>query len=315
METAAARMVRGQDPIRRRLRRKVRLPMTKNGLAHEIPDSPHFAGKLKPCLGNQAVVSGKVAYLAESNVLVWKGLTSRRLAERPRLPAGMRIYAVGDMHGCADLLFNLFTRIDEDLKARPTSVSVQVFLGDYIDRGPNSRQVIDLLIARRQEHDIVLLKGNHEDCALRFFNDPTMLSAWKNIGGLSTIRSYGVPPPRGDDPRSLEELAAAFNHSMPDNHRRFLQGLALSFTCGDFFFVHAGVRPGIPLHEQSEQDLLWIREDFLLHEEYFGRVIVHGHTPAREPEICPNRVNIDTGAYATGRLTCLVLEDDQMRFL
>jgi serine/threonine protein phosphatase 1 len=142
-----------------------------------------------------------------------------------------------------------------------------------------------------------------------------VFSAWKDIGGLSTLCSYGVSPTLGDNPRSPEELAVALNHSMPDNHRRFLQGLALSFTCGDFLFVHAGVRPGIPLREQSEQDLLWIREDFLLHEEHFGKVIVHGHTPAREPEIRPNRINIDTGAYATGRLTCLVLEDEQMRFL
>jgi len=247
--------------------------------------------------------------------VVWKGLTSRALAQRPRLPAGTRVYAVGDMHGCADLLSKLFTLIDEDLKARPIADSVQVFLGDYIDRGPNSRQVIDLLIARRREHDVVLLKGNHEDCALQFFSDPTVFSAWKNIGGLNTVRSYGLTPTRGDDRQSQDELAAAFNHSMPDSHRRFLQGLALSFTCGDFFFTHAGVRPGTPLHEQSEQDLLWIREDFLLHEEDFGKVIVHGHTPAREPEIRPNRINIDTGAYATGRLTCLVLQDDQMRFL
>jgi serine/threonine protein phosphatase 1 len=246
---------------------------------------------------------------------VWRGLTSRALAGRPRIPAGSRVYAVGDMHGCADLLLKLFTRIDDDLKARPIAESVQVFLGDYIDRGPNSRQVIDLLIARRQEHHVVLLKGNHEDCALQFFSDPTVFSAWKDIGGLSTLCSYGVSPTLGDDPRSLEELAAILKHSMPDNHRRFLQGLALSFTCGDFLFVHAGVRPGIPLREQSQQDLLWIREDFLLHEEDFGKVIVHGHTPAREPEIRPNRINIDTGAYATGRLTCLVLEDDQMRFL
>jgi len=167
--------------------------------------------------------------------LARKELTSGALVERPSLPAGTRIYAVGDMHGCADLLFELFTRIDDDLKARPIAESVQVFLGDYIDRGPNSRQVIDLLIERRQGHDVVLLKGNHEDCALQFFSDPRVLSAWKNIGGLSTFGSYGVTPTRGDDPRSLEELATVLNHSMPDNHRRFLQGLALSFTCGDFF--------------------------------------------------------------------------------
>jgi serine/threonine protein phosphatase 1 len=269
--------------------------------------------KLAP--GTKLSYRQKVVYLTESNILAWKRLTSGALVQRPRLPAGTRVYAVGDMHGCADLLSKLFTRIDDDLKARPIAESVQVFLGDYIDRGPSSRQVIDLLIARRQGHDIVLLKGNHEDCALQFFRDHTVLSAWKNIGGLNTLRSYGVTSTRGDDPQSLDKLAAALNDAMPDSHRRFLQGLALSFTCGDFFFVHAGVRPGIPLHEQSEQDMLWIREDFLLHEEDFGKVIVHGHTPAREPEILPNRINIDTGAYATGRLTCLVLEDDQVHFL
>jgi serine/threonine protein phosphatase 1 len=270
---------------------------------------------LRACPRNQAVVLAQGRYLTESEILAPKRLTSGSLARRPRLPSGTRIYAVGDMHGCADLLSNLLTRIDNDLKARPIADSVQVFLGDYIDRGPSSRQVIEMLIGRRQEHNVVLLKGNHEDCALQFFHDRTVLSAWKNIGCLNTLRSYGVTPTRGHDPQSLDKLAVAFNDAMPDSHRRFLQALALSFTCGDFFFVHAGVRPGIPLHEQSEQDMLWIREDFLLHEEDFGKVIVHGHTPAREPEILPNRINIDTGAYATGRLTCLVLEDDQIHLL
>jgi serine/threonine protein phosphatase 1 len=247
--------------------------------------------------------------------VVWKMLTSGAPAARPRLPTGRRVYAVGDMHGCSDLLSKLFIRIDDDLKARPIADSIQVFLGDYIDRGPNSRQVIDLLIARWREHDLVLLKGNHEDCALQFLSDPTSFSAWKNIGGLNTVRSYGVRPVDVKDPQSQDKLAAAVNRSIPDSHRRFLQGLALSFTCGDFFFTHAGVRPGVPLQQQSQRDLLWIREDFLLYEDDFGKVIVHGHTPTREPEIRPNRINIDTGAYATGRLTCIVLEDDQMRFL
>ncbi len=244
-----------------------------------------------------------------------KILASEVLREKPCVPAGRRIYAVGDVHGRADLLSKLFTRIDDDLKARPTADSVELFLGDYIDRGPNSRQVIDLLIARRRGHDVMFLKGNHEDCVLQFLSDPTVLSDWKNIGGLNTLLSYGVTPTRRDDPKSQHKVATAFRQAMPDNHRRFLQGLALSFTCGDFFFAHAGVRPGIPLRKQSEQDLLWIRDDFLLHEEDFGKIVVHGHTPAKEPDIRPNRINIDTGAYATGRLTCLVLEGDQMGFL
>ena len=237
------------------------------------------------------------------------------MPKKPRVPSGRRIYAVGDVHGRADLLYDLFMRIDDDLKARPIADSVHVFLGDYVDRGPNSRQVIDLLIARRRQHNVLFLKGNHEECALQFLSDPTMLSAWRDMGGLSTLVSYGVAPTRRNDPQSQHEASTAFRQVLPDSHRRFIQGLALSFSCGDFFFVHAGARPGIPLQKQSQQDLLWIRDDFLMHEEDFGMVVVHGHTPLYEPDIRWNRVNIDTGAYATGRLTCLVLEEDDMAFL
>jgi serine/threonine protein phosphatase 1 len=206
-------------------------------------------------------------------------------------------------------------RIDDDLKARPITDSIQVFLGDYIDRGPNSRQVIDLLIARRRQCDVLFLKGNHEDCALRFLSDPTVLPAWQNIGGIHTLLSYGIVPAGDDDPESQKKVWTAFRQAMPDSHRCFIGGLALSFSCGDFFFVHAGVRPGIPLQSQSQGDLLWIRDDFLLHEEDFGVVVVHGHTPIYKPDIRSNRINIDTGAYATGQLSCLVLQGDTMRFL
>jgi serine/threonine protein phosphatase 1 len=234
---------------------------------------------------------------------------------RPKLSAGRRVYAVGDVHGRADLLSALFERIDDDLKAYPSGDSIEVFLGDYIDRGPNSREVIDLLIERRRLHQMMLLKGNHEEIAVRFLDDPTVLSEWKDIGGLTTFLSYGVKPGRHRDAQSQQEAAAALREAIPGSHLLFLQSLMVSFTCGDYFFVHAGARPGIPLNRQSQQDLLSIRDDFLLHEDDFGKFVVHGHTPATEPEIRPNRINIDTGAYATGKLTCLVLEGDQMRFL
>lgn len=247
--------------------------------------------------------------------MAWNALKLRRLASRPRLPAGRRIYAIGDIHGRADLLASLFARIDEDLKARPTAEAIQVLLGDYIDRGSSSRQVIEMLIARRLNHKLMLLKGNHEEYALQFLGNPSLLPQWQSIGGRDTVLSYGVAAPRSQDEKSQREVASALLNFMPESHHRFLQGLALSFSCGDFFFVHAGVRPGIPLKQQSQHDLLWIRDDFLLHEEDFGKIVVHGHTPTREPEIRSNRINIDTGAYATGRLTCLVLEDDQMSFL
>jgi len=247
--------------------------------------------------------------------LSWKLLASEAPRKaRPRVPAGYRVYAVGDIHGRADLLSELLRRVDDD-KMRGNATALEIFLGDYIDRGSDSRGVIDLLIARRQEQHVMFLKGNHEDCALEFLRDPGVLSEWKDIGGLNTLFSYGVTPTRHNDPTSQSELAAALGRAMPASHRRFIQGLALSFTCGDFFFAHAGVRPGVPLQKQSARDLLWIREDFLLHEEDFGKVIVHGHTPANEPDVRSNRINIDTGAYATGRLTCLVLEGDQISFL
>jgi Calcineurin-like phosphoesterase len=246
--------------------------------------------------------------------LAWKLLASEVPKARPRVPINWRIYAIGDVHGRADLVTELFTRIDSDLKAHPTAKSTEVFLGDYIDRGPHSRQVIELLIARQRGRETVFLKGNHEACALQFLKDPAMLSQWKDLGGASTLRSYGVTLQR-DDSHSPHEIGIALRQAMPDSHRNFMQNLKLSFTCGDFFFAHAGARPGISLQQQSDQDLIWIRDDFLLHEEYFGKVVVHGHTPTREPDLRPNRINIDTGAYATGRLTCMVLEDDQIRFI
>ena len=248
--------------------------------------------------------------------MAWEVLQSAVLKARPRLPSGVRVYAVGDIHGRADVLAKLFTLIDQDLAVRPNERSIEVFLGDYIDRGPHSRQVLDRLIARRRQRIAVFLKGNHEACAYRVLSDPSVLSDWVHIGGVNTLLSYGVEPSGCDfDQQAPRAIAAAFRQALPDSHYHFLQGLALSFSCGDYFFVHAGVRPGIPLVRQSEQDLLWIREEFLLHEEDFGKVVVHGHSPTNLPDIRPNRINIDTGAYATGRLTCLVLEDDGMRFL
>jgi serine/threonine protein phosphatase 1 len=233
----------------------------------------------------------------------------------PSTPDGQRIYAVGDVHGRADLLRDVFAQIDEDCRSYPTRNPLQIYLGDYVDRGPHSREVIDLLIMRQQKHDVVCLKGNHEALALQFLNDPTILSQWKSLGGDATLRSYGISLAGGEDARSQRETAIAFHQALSEKHRAFMEGLPLTHTCGDFFFVHAGVRPRVALDKQSPNDLLWIREEFLLCRENFGKVIVHGHTPVGQPDIQPNRINIDTGAYATGRLTCVVLEGDRLRFL
>jgi serine/threonine protein phosphatase 1 len=233
----------------------------------------------------------------------------------PRLPDGLRIYAVGDIHGRVDLLDWLLAGIDADLDERPVSKSIHVFLGDYIDRGPQSAAVLDRLISRAKTHPTLCLKGNHESYLLEFLQDPGILEGWGQYGGLATLLSYGLRPTMQAGPAEQEELAVALERVLPESHRKFLAGMPLSFTCGDYFFVHAGVRPGTSLARQREEDLLWIRGDFLLHEGDFEKVIVHGHTPVRDPELRQNRINIDTGAYATGRLTCLVLEKDEKAFI
>lgn len=234
---------------------------------------------------------------------------------RAQTPDGIRIYAIGDVHGRADLLDRMFNQIDADLAKDPPSQAIQVFLGDYVDRGPASREVLNLLIERENTHRTVFLKGNHESLLTRFSTDPSVLDTWQRVGGLETLMSYGITPSINADPLVQTRLAAAFAQAFPENHRTFLGNLKTSFTCGDYFFVHAGVRPGVPLTEQRDEDLLWIRQEFLLSEDHFGKIIVHGHTPVLQPDIRPNRINIDTGAYATGRLTCLVLEADTIRTL
>ncbi|MGH6862766.1 MAG: metallophosphoesterase [Methylocella sp.] len=243
---------------------------------------------------------------------MWK---ARRINASPLLPEGLRIYAVGDVHGRADLLKQLFSRVDEDLKEHPIGETIEIFLGDYIDRGQDSAAVLELVIERAKTHRMLCLKGNHELFLSEFLENPGVLKHWAQYGALPTLASYGLAPIMNANPKQQAELAASLGNAMPNSHSQFLARLKLCFTCGDFFFVHAGVRPGTPLSRQREEDMLWIRDDFLLHEEPFEKIIVHGHTPVWEPEVRNNRINIDTGAYATGRLTCLRLERDEIGFV
>jgi serine/threonine protein phosphatase 1 len=239
---------------------------------------------------------------------------SRSKAEtrKPRLPNGVRIYAISDIHGCADLLQQMFTVIDRDLTTLGSMRAIHVFLGDYIDRGPESCRTIDLLIERGRKHESVFLKGNHEAFLFDVLKDPSQLQDWKQYGGLQTLTSYGLRPSLNPDSAEQLELIRQLAVAIPAHQRRFFNSLRLRFVCGDFFFVHAGVKPGVALAKQQEHDLLWIREEFLTCEERFGKYIVHGHTPVREPEIRFNRVNIDTGAYATGNLTLLTIQGDSL---
>jgi serine/threonine protein phosphatase 1 len=239
-------------------------------------------------------------------------LRSRRSSRQPQLPEGVRIYAFGDIHGRADLLKQMFTEIDADLVRSPVSRPIEVYLGDYIDRGYYSAQTLDVLLERSHDRETVFLKGNHEAYFLEVLRDPSKVDDWRQFGGLQTLMSYGIQPSLNPSAAEQIELIRMLNEVLPPKHLSFLRDLKPSFVCGDFFFVHAGVRPGIPLSEQQEADLLWIRNDFLDSEENFGKFIVHGHTPVREPDVRPNRVNIDTGAYATGNLTSLKIEGSTM---
>ena len=226
------------------------------------------------------------------------------------IPRGVRVYAVGDIHGRVDLLADVLAKIDRSDAQNPNSRAIEVFLGDYIDRGPDSFTVLEQLIWRSRFRSIIFLRGNHEAIFLDFLRNPAGLTQWQRIGGRETLMSYGLRPPLNPTFKQQTELAVALARNLPRSHRYFLETLQSSFVCGDFFFAHAGVRPGVSLPAQQEEDLLWIREAFLEYTGDFGKIVVHGHTPVREPELRPNRINIDTGAYATGRLTCFLFEQD-----
>jgi serine/threonine protein phosphatase 1 len=235
-----------------------------------------------------------------------------------RVPPGVCVYAVGDIHGRIDLLAQMHRLITEDAAhVTPGTSKVVIYLGDYVDRGPQSREVIDFLLHDRlPDVQAVYLLGNHDAWLLSFLVDPTIGPTWLRYGGEATVHSYGIHlgAPQ-DDLRYYQQLQEDLRQRVPHGHVDFLQRLELSFESGDYLFVHAGVHPGLPLDRQTADDLLWIREPFLSSRRDLGRVVVHGHTVESEPIVRSNRIGIDTGACWTGCLTCLVLEEGTYRFL
>lgn len=233
--------------------------------------------------------------------------------------AGRLIYAVGDVHGRLDLLEPLIADIRQDAEASaPQERPMLVLLGDYVDRGPDSAKVIDLVLEMESSGELETraLKGNHEEALLEFLADPAFGPTWFEHGGGATLASYGVTPPVArTDMAAWAAARDAFAAVLPAEHLRFYETLELMVTVGDYAFVHAGVRPGVPLDRQSEKDLLWIRGDFLEARPGFEKVIVHGHTPMQSPQVLPHRLGLDTGAYATGVLTAARLDDEGARIL
>src|SRR5437868_7267138 len=235
------------------------------------------------------------------------------------VPAGQAVYAIGDIHGRLDLLEDLLSRISEDARRHHADQARQlVFLGDYVDRGSESRGVVERLLDDPMPgFSKVYLMGNHEEAMLAFLEGLSDGLDWLSFGGLETLLSYGVPLrslPRNED--TALSLRRALAEAVPQSHIDFFRSCILHHSIGDYLFVHAGVRPRISLERQNPADLMWIRDDFLRSKVPLpGRIVVHGHTICDLPQNREHRINIDTGAFVSGRLTCLVLRGAERRFL
>lgn len=251
---------------------------------------------------------------------MWPFRSRPKVPEAPRASTGGRlVYAIGDVHGRLDLLQRMVAAISADaVQVRYPEPPLVVLLGDYIDRGADSRGVIDLILNLRRQgrFEVRCLKGNHEQALLQFLDDPNFGPTWVGHGGGPTLMSYGIAPPQmRSDEEGWEATRIAFRAALPPKHLEFFEGLELSLVVGDYLFVHAGIRPGVPLAQQAEQDLLWIRGDFLNDSDGFEKMVVHGHTPVDRPYIGRSRIAVDTGAYATGLLSAARLIDRDMDFI
>jgi len=227
---------------------------------------------------------------------------------------GMRVYAIGDVHGCLNELKALIKKIDAHEKTAPSPSHKIIFLGDYVDRGPANCEVIDFMCSlSKSNRDCVFLKGNHDQRFEDFCQNPNQYGEeFMRWGGGPTLRDYGVVPHPGE---SYASMAERLNGNMPACHIGFIKNLEFFYSIGDYYFCHAGIRPGVRLAEQSPSDLMWIRNEFIPHAYLYEKIIIHGHTMCDEPEVMPNRINIDTGCYQSGMLTALVLEGNSKTFI
>jgi serine/threonine protein phosphatase 1 len=227
----------------------------------------------------------------------------------------MTIYAVGDIHGRLDLLEDIFRNIDADKERSRSQRVAEIYLGDYIDRGGDSAGVVDRLMRRAREVHAIFLRGNHEQLLLDFTAGQPCLDAWKAVGAIPTLLSYGVPPSLLVHPASQDEVRRALHERLPKEHCNFFMDTGCYCNAGSYLFVHAGIRPEVDLDKQAMHDFISIREEFLEFKKAFNWIVVHGHTPVMEPDFRSNRINIDTGAYATNRLTCLRIGEGGPRIL
>jgi serine/threonine protein phosphatase 1 len=247
--------------------------------------------------------------------LIRKGGPVNRLA-KARVPDGLRVYAIGDVHGRFDLLVGMLKRIKADSETRTAADTHVVLLGDLIDRGPQSAQVLEFLrVYRNNFATFHFIAGNHEEAMLATLGgfDLSRQNSWLDFGGRDTLVSYGVDLALLNDEDT--DVAALMRDNIPRTHIDFLESFEESILFGDYLFVHAGIRPGVAIERQRGTDLRWIRHDFLDDESDHGVIVVHGHTITRTPDIRKNRIGIDTGAYMSGMLTALGLEGRERWFM
>lgn len=233
-----------------------------------------------------------------------------------RIPEGMRVYAVGDVHGRKDLLEDLMAQIKEDARGFRGKITL-LFVGDYIDRGPDSAGVVDVLVNDLpKDWNVVALRGNHEEALAWFLADPASKPDWLHWGGIQALESYGVKPYGTHGMRDVHALAAELDHALREcGHRDFLLTRPLHHVVGDYLFVHAGVRPGLALKDQMADDLLFIREDFIGRAHGLPYRVVFGHTILSGVLIEADKIGLDTGAFVSGQLSCVALQDDTVRIL
>lgn len=235
-------------------------------------------------------------------------------APRPRVPEGERYYVIGDIHGRCDLLDELILAIEEDDRQAGAAESTVVLLGDLVDRGPESARVIETARQWGKRRKVRYIAGNHEEMFLESFTDKEMLRHFLKHGGKETVLSYGIKKKRYNE-LTMKELQDELHELVPKKHRKFLAEMEDIVVAGDYVFVHAGINPRLSLDEQRSSDLRWIRDRFLKHREPLSHVVVHGHTIFDDVESTEYRIGIDTGAFRTGKLTSLVLEADDRRFI
>lgn len=221
---------------------------------------------------------------------------------------GERLYVIGDIHGQMDLLKKIYDRILFDLKERPAEIYKIISLGDIVDRGESSKSVIDFLMAQVADHHCIVLRGNHEDMLLKAIGNSEAFSEWRRYGGLETIMSFGVPVQSLMKGRDIPQAQSLFREKFGQTRQAFIESLPLTYHSGSYLFCHAGIRPDISINSQIPRDLMWIRDEFLQHSDPYEKFIIHGHTPVDSIDLRTNRMNIDTGAYLSGRLTCVILE-------